>query len=185
LNLRKGDNNMKVITRDISTVGQLKDALSTLPSETILFPFGSSVAHLVYDEENKQAYIDENFDWIDNDDVYESLEEELRAEKETEVLREYSSVEEMRKDEELQNMGRYCHTKAKIAGKEVIVCTTNQQYDDLIWGTMYDLLISLNNEYDLKIGRLTNDIASELRDRVIEHLEDNFNVIFVDVFEEY
>ena len=177
---------MKVITKNISTVGQLKEALSSLPSDAKLFPFGSAVAHLVYDEANEQAYIDESFDWIDNDEEYAALEEDLSSEEETEVIREYATVEEMRNDEEMQNMGRYCHVKAKIAGKEVIVCTTDQQYEDLIWGTLYELLEEIFKRYDLHSDEdALTDNASELRDKVLELLEKEYGIEFVDVFEEY
>lgn len=52
---------MKVITKNISTVGQLMKALSKLPSDALLNPFGSECAHLVFDEKKNQAYIDEDF----------------------------------------------------------------------------------------------------------------------------
>lgn len=64
---------MKVITKNINTVGQLMKALSKLPSDAVLNPFGSECAHLVFDEKNNQAYIDEDFSWADNEELDEEL----------------------------------------------------------------------------------------------------------------
>lgn len=100
-------------------------------------------------------------------------------------MKEYASIEEMRKDEDLLNMGRYNHTRAKIAGKEVIVCTTDEQYDNEICGAMFELLETLNNEYDLNIGNKTTDLSSYLRDNFLEFLEEESGLEFVDVYEEY
>ena len=49
---------MKLILRNINTVGALKEALAKLPADASLTPFGDSNALLVYDRENKTAYID-------------------------------------------------------------------------------------------------------------------------------
>ena len=64
---------MKVLTKNISTVGQLVRALSQLPADIVLYPFGSESAHLVYDEKNEQAYIDEDFSWADDEELDEEL----------------------------------------------------------------------------------------------------------------
>lgn len=59
---------MKVILEEIKTTGDLADALYKLPKNTKIYPFGSTVCKLVYDETNKMAYIDEDFSWSDEDD---------------------------------------------------------------------------------------------------------------------
>lgn len=64
---------MKVVTKNISTVGQLMKALSKLPSDAVLYPFGAECAHLVFDEKNNQAYIDEDFSWADDEELDEEL----------------------------------------------------------------------------------------------------------------
>lgn len=64
----KGDNAVKIIMNEINNTGDLAKALSELPSDTVLYPFGSMMCKLVYDEENKQAYIDEDLSFMDDDD---------------------------------------------------------------------------------------------------------------------
>lgn len=60
---------MKLICKNIKTVGQLQNALSQLPSDTILNPFGSENASLVYDKKNEIAYIDEDFSWAEDEEL--------------------------------------------------------------------------------------------------------------------
>ena len=48
-------------------------------------------------------------------------------------MKEFKTLEEMRDDEELQSMGRYQWQKAKVNGEEVFACSTNQQYEDILW----------------------------------------------------
>lgn len=64
---------MKLITKNISTVGQLAKALSQLPPDTTIQPFGSEDAALVYDKESEIAYIDEDFSWAEDDELDDEL----------------------------------------------------------------------------------------------------------------
>jgi hypothetical protein len=59
---------MNIILKNISNVGELTEALSKLPPETGISPFGSENCKLVYDEENKVAYIDEDFGFLEEED---------------------------------------------------------------------------------------------------------------------
>ena len=47
------------------TVGDLIDALSKIPRNTTIYPFGSSSVSLAYDKDKYIAYLDET-DWIDD-----------------------------------------------------------------------------------------------------------------------
>ena len=58
---------LKLITDNISTVKDLYNGLAKLPMNTGLSPFGSSDCQLIYDEENKVAYIDDNFDFLEEE----------------------------------------------------------------------------------------------------------------------
>ena len=98
-------------------------------------------------------------------------------------MREYNSIEELKADKELQTMSRYAHVKARINGKEVIVCRTNQQYEDIIWGGVYDVMEKLNEKYGLTVD--TCNYASEIRDIILGKLSDEYDVHFVDIFDEY
>lgn len=53
----------RVLLENVSNVGDLVEALSKLPPETNISPFGSGECMLVYDEEEGNSYIDENFSW--------------------------------------------------------------------------------------------------------------------------
>lgn len=98
-------------------------------------------------------------------------------------MKEFKTIEELRNCEELQNMGRYEWQKVLLDGKEVIACTTNQQYEDIIWGGVYEILEQLNQKYRTKI--VSSDLASEIRDEILERLEKYHDVSFVDIFDEY
>jgi hypothetical protein len=58
---------LKLIVDNISTVEDLYNGLAKLPMNTGLSPFGSSDCQLIYDEENKVAYIDEEFSYLGED----------------------------------------------------------------------------------------------------------------------
>lgn len=64
-----GDVKAKVLVKRISTVGQLVKALSQLPNDTLISPFGSETAKLVYKESENRVYIDEDFSDFDEDDL--------------------------------------------------------------------------------------------------------------------
>lgn len=99
-------------------------------------------------------------------------------------MKEFKTLEEMRDDEELQNMGRYQWQKVKLNGEEVFACSTDQQYEDIIWGGIYEMLSELFKYYELESEFDASDYASDIRDKVLEMLEDE-GVKFVDVYDEY
>ena len=95
---------------------------------------------------------------------------------------EFNTKEELQSCEELRNMGRYQWQKVKLEGREVIACTTNQQYEDIIWGKLHSIFEELNEYYGTDIW--SDDLASVIRDEILERLE-NEGIEFVDVFDEY
>ena len=96
---------------------------------------------------------------------------------------EFKTREELQSCEELQHMGRYEWQTVKLNGKEVIACTTNQQYEDIIWGGLYEIFEELNKYYGLEIS--SSDFASAIRNEILERLENSEGIEFVDVFDEY
>lgn len=96
---------------------------------------------------------------------------------------EFKTREELQNCEELQNMYRYEWQTVKLNEKEVIACTTNQQYEDIIWGGLYDIFEELNKYYELEIS--SSDFASTIRDEILERFEKSEGIEFVDVFDEY
>jgi hypothetical protein len=80
-------------------------------------------------------------------------------------------------------VGRYEWQTVKLNGKEVIACTTNQQYEDIIWGGLYEIFGELKEYYGLEIS--SSDFASTIRDEILERLEKSEGIEFVDVFDEY
>ncbi|MCR5168601.1 MAG: hypothetical protein K6C13_15520 [Oscillospiraceae bacterium] len=51
---------MEIILQNIETVGDIIDALSKLPRNTEITPFGDPDAMFVYDKENNRLYLDNN-----------------------------------------------------------------------------------------------------------------------------
>lgn len=98
-------------------------------------------------------------------------------------MKEFNSLEELRDDKELQSMGRYCWKKVKLNGKEVFACTTNQQYEDIIWSETDEMLNHLFEHFG--IVEDTTDLSSEIRDFVLERLEEEYGIELVDVYDEY
>lgn len=98
---------------------------------------------------------------------------------------EFNSKQELQNNKELQNMGRYCWKKVKLEGKEVFACTTNQQYEDIIWSETYETLKHLFKHFNIDIDDDNiSDYSSSIRDFVLQLLEKD-GIKFVDVFHEY
>lgn len=97
-------------------------------------------------------------------------------------MKNFNSIEALQNNEELQKMGRYCWEKVKLNGEEVFACTTNQQYEDIIWSFVNEMLINLFMHFN--INEDTEDHASEIRNLILDYLEEN-GIKFVDVFDEY
>lgn len=95
----------------------------------------------------------------------------------------FNSIEEIQNDERFKLMNRNDYEKVKLNGKEVIVCSTNQIYEDIIWGRIYEMLEELDDKFDLGIE--ISDLSSNIRDDVLDKLYQYERVEFVDVYDEY
>ena len=51
---------IETLLENISNIGELKEALNKIPDDTEIHPFGSDNCKLLYDKDNKIAYIDED-----------------------------------------------------------------------------------------------------------------------------
>ena len=100
-------------------------------------------------------------------------------------MKEFKTVEELRNDEELKYMGRYQWRKVKLNGKEVYACTTDQQYEDIICGGIYDMLYNLFKHFDISTEDMfISDFIPDMRDLILGNLKEN-GIEFVNVYEEY
>lgn len=99
-------------------------------------------------------------------------------------MKKFNNVEELQNDPELQKMCRYCWEKVELEGKEVFACTTNQQYEDILWGGAFEMLNQLCEHFRIEDEIDTSDFASIVRDFVLDTLEER-GIILVDVFDEY
>ena len=99
-------------------------------------------------------------------------------------MRKFNNVEELQNDKDLQSMCRYCWEKVELEGEEVFACTTNQQYEDILWGGAFEMLNQLCEHFRIEDEVDTSDFASIVRDFVLETLEER-GIKFVDVFDEY
>ena len=96
---------------------------------------------------------------------------------------EFKTLKELQDNKELQNMSRYEYQEVMLDGEKVIACTTNQQYEDIIWGGAQEILEELDDYYGTNIQ--SGDLATEIRDFILARLEDVYDMRFVDVFNEY
>lgn len=86
------------------------------------------------------------------------------------------------------NLHKYSYEPVSIDGKKYLLCCDNRVYEEEIWGVAYALLENHAN----KVGRnnipalfSSNDLASELRDLIIDFIEKQSEVEYLDAFEEY
>lgn len=103
-----------------------------------------------------------------------------------EIEHNYSSIEELRADKELQNMSRYAYKKVLLEGKPVFACTTNQQYEDILWDGINSTLCKFEEHFGLieEIILDVDDLTSEIRDFILDKYERR-GVKLVDVFTQY
>lgn len=118
--------------------------------------------------------------------IEENLSKEEARTSDTEIERNYSSIEELRTDEELQNMSRYEYKKVILDGKPVFACTTNQQYEDILWSGVNDALRKFEDHFGLTGEDIldVDDFSSEIRDIILDRYEKR-GIRLVDVFENY
>lgn len=104
------------------------------------------------------------------------------------MLREFNTLEELKNDPELKKMSRFSWEKVKLNGEEVFACTTDQQYEDIVWSGVYDVLEKFYAHFGIntkdKQDELT-DFSSEIRDFILGLLEKKDSIILVDVYDEY
>lgn len=100
------------------------------------------------------------------------------------MMKEFKTIKELRADKELLAMGRYQWQKVKLNGEQVYACTTNQQYEDILWGGAYDVLEKLYQYYKLDVSEIDEDLCSDIRDLILERLEKE-GIKFRDIYEEY
>ena len=60
---------MELLLKKIKTTGELADALAKLPRDTVIEPFGDPDCQLWYDEDKKRAYIDNEDEFISDEDL--------------------------------------------------------------------------------------------------------------------
>ena len=99
-------------------------------------------------------------------------------------MKEFKTLEEMKNDEELQDMYKSEWQKVKVDGKEVFACTTNQQYEDIICSGIYDMLCNLFEHFELGGEDDVPDFVPDIRDLILGNLKEN-GIEFVDVYDEY
>ena len=64
-------------------------------------------------------------------------------------MKKFDSIEELKNDTVLQDMDRYGWTKVLVKGKPVYACTTDQQYEDILWGGTHEILKKFNEHFQI------------------------------------
>lgn len=98
-------------------------------------------------------------------------------------MKDFSTLEELKNDPDLHAMGRYCWEKVLLQGKPVYACTTDEQYENILWGGVYELLTEFNQHFSIP-KEPSGELCSEVRDLILERLEEQ-GIELVDVFDEY
>lgn len=98
-------------------------------------------------------------------------------------MKEFDTLEELKNDPDLQDMDRYSWEKVMLKGKTVYACTTNQQYEDILWGGAYEMLTEFNQHFQIS-KEPSADLCSDVRDFILERLQEQ-GIELVDVFDEY
>ena len=98
-------------------------------------------------------------------------------------MKEFKTLEELKSNRDLHKLCKTEWQKVKVNGKEVIACGTNLAYEDIIWGGAYDIISEINKEFRLNLD--TCEIASVIRDKILELMFLDYGIEFVDIYEEY
>ena len=101
----------------------------------------------------------------------------------------FNNLKELQDCEELQNMCRFEWREVILNGKTVIACTTNEQYENILWSGLNEVLEELMEYYGKDCSSHSKydmtDLTSEVRDFVLEKLDKEFDMRFVDVYDFY
>lgn len=121
----------------------------------------------------------------ENSTLVKWLEELMYMEKEEveELMKHFDTVDELKSDRELRDMDKYEFEKVMLNGKPVYACTTNQQYEDIIWGGAYETLENLYTHFGIS-EEPSNDMCSDIRDFILEKLKEK-GIEMVDIYDEY
>ena len=98
-------------------------------------------------------------------------------------MKNFNTVEQLREDPKLKTMSRYQWEKVLLDGKEVYACTTNQQYEDILYGGFEQVVKELFEHFQIQ-DAYPGDYATILREYLLRELEKD-GYTFVDVYEEY
>lgn len=90
-----------------------------------------------------------------------------------------------------KNFGKHQFEHVTIGTEKVILCGTDQAYEEQLWGDAYEMTkdfcmkFSIADETEDNFSDFATDMATQIRDLVLEHYEKEFKTRFVDVCEEY
>lgn len=98
-------------------------------------------------------------------------------------IKNFESLEALKNDSELMGMERYSWKKVLLKGKPVYACTTNQQYEDILFGGTYDMLTEFNQHFQIP-EEPSVDLCSDVCNFILERMQEQ-GIEFVDVFNEY
>lgn len=98
-------------------------------------------------------------------------------------IKNFENLEALKNDPELMDMDRYSWKKVMLNGEPVYACTTNQQYEDILWGGTCDMLQDLYTHFGIE-KEPSADLCSDVRDFILERLQEQ-GFKLVDVFDEY
>ena len=90
-----------------------------------------------------------------------------------------------------KNFGKHQFERVEVAGKSVILCGTDQAFEEELWGDAYRMLLDFCDKFGAKNGSeddysdFATDLASEIRDLILKRYEEENQTKFISVSTEY
>jgi hypothetical protein len=91
-----------------------------------------------------------------------------------------------------ENFGSYHYEHIQIKDQDVILCGTDKAYEEALWGDAYELVQTFCKKFHKNEGDcgdtyndFSTDMASKIRDVILEEYEKKMKTKFVDVYDEY
>lgn len=87
--------------------------------------------------------------------------------------------------------GKYQFEKIKVNSENVILCGTDQAFEEVLWGDAYEMVGDFCKKFgsaDIKeddYSDFATDLASKIRDLVIKEYEEEHKVRFLNIWDEY
>lgn len=98
-------------------------------------------------------------------------------------MKQFNTIEEAK--EYGKNFSKHQFERVLVAGKERILCGTDHAYEEELWGDAYTLMQNFCKRFGNEDEDNLTEMATAIRDLVLERFTEEHDVEFVDVYDEY